>query len=665
MANITLTGTLLDPNSDLSVGDEIRFTHASTTGQTVKGAISLVTIGPAGTYSVPLQYGLVLVEYKDVRSTQFKNLGIATVNATNTATSIPELLNALVPVSSAELIEFQAILADAVAAAATSEAFANQLTTLGLISSTATFSASTVINTSGYTASGTGGAPWKQNGVTGQTASQSPAQLGLPLLNDGSGNQWALIPDEWVNVRALGAKLDLIQDDLIYFNIALANYRNVIYDASCLVSGTVVMAIQSNLTSTYRQNFITGNFVGGPVVQMRTNYSNVFGIGVASVGARLTSPYNNLSVGIQRGGIGASGSLNNSSITQSVVKDQPGHGIYACGDGPATEISLNIVSECRGHGYLFDDGTQIGQTASRCGVIGVNLNIAQNCGGYGFATAVVGGACYRLTFDDNEVTDCAWNNTEITGMRDELCYIWGQNISWEIGGINDAQFASTTLNNGQTRYAKAARGGGIVIAQGSQSMLFENYRILDVKSGVVVDATVTSFSFTNNYQGVAAGTDVVIDITTNGTVLAESISLNGFDATKPLINNSADAVIAKIDGVNKLFAGVDESGVFLDFEENGTISSGTLILTADTMNVTGEGNLADSIAVANMLNGTFPLPNGRTFTVVNRNAYNITITDSGGGAAAGSFRNKGGTSIVLTTDEAASFKVSGGLNYEV
>jgi hypothetical protein len=124
MANITLTGTLLDPNSDLAVGDEIRFTHNSTTGQTVKGAVSLVAIGPTGTYSVPLQYGLVLVEYKDVRSTQFKNLGIATVNATNTATSIPELLNALVPVSSAELIEFQAILADAVTAKNAAEAAA-------------------------------------------------------------------------------------------------------------------------------------------------------------------------------------------------------------------------------------------------------------------------------------------------------------------------------------------------------------------------------------------------------------------------------------------------------------------------------------------------------------------------------------------------------------
>ena len=116
MASITLAGTLLDPNSDLSVGDELRFTHDSTTGQTLKGAVSKLIIGQDGAYSLPLQYGLVLVEYKDSRSTQFKNLGVATVNGDNPATTIPELLNALVPVSSADLIAFQTILADAVTA---------------------------------------------------------------------------------------------------------------------------------------------------------------------------------------------------------------------------------------------------------------------------------------------------------------------------------------------------------------------------------------------------------------------------------------------------------------------------------------------------------------------------------------------------------------------
>jgi hypothetical protein len=217
MAFITLSGTLLDPNGDLAVGDQIRFTHKSTTGETVESAVSLVTINPAGTYSLPLQYGLVLVEYKDVRKQQFKNLGVATVNQDNPATSIPELLNALVPVSSAELIEFQAILADCVAAqlaaenaATTAEAFAYQLTTTDLIASTATFAAATNIPTSGFTTSGDGGnGSWKQNGITGETPSQSPAQLGDALLNDGNGNQWSLVVDgAFIQSSALGVTGD-------------------------------------------------------------------------------------------------------------------------------------------------------------------------------------------------------------------------------------------------------------------------------------------------------------------------------------------------------------------------------------------------------------------------------------------------------------------------
>lgn len=136
MAFITLAGTLRDPTSELAVGDQIRFTHKSTTGETVEGAVSVLTIDPSGTYSKDLQYGLVLVEYKDVRTSQFKNLGVATVNDSNPATSIPELLNALVPVSSAELIEFQTILADTVTARNEAEAFAASIDLINDLSQT-------------------------------------------------------------------------------------------------------------------------------------------------------------------------------------------------------------------------------------------------------------------------------------------------------------------------------------------------------------------------------------------------------------------------------------------------------------------------------------------------------------------------------------------------
>jgi hypothetical protein len=126
MAHITLAGVLLDPTGEFSVGDKVRFTHQSTTGNTMKSAVSVLKVPPNGVYSINLEYGLVLVEYNDYRLGQYRNLGIATVNATNTAISIPELLNALVPVSSAELIQFQAIQSNCVTAqnAATASASA-------------------------------------------------------------------------------------------------------------------------------------------------------------------------------------------------------------------------------------------------------------------------------------------------------------------------------------------------------------------------------------------------------------------------------------------------------------------------------------------------------------------------------------------------------------
>jgi hypothetical protein len=65
-------------------------------------------------------------------------------------------------------------------------------TTTGLIASNEVFASNVVINTSGYATAGIGAGSWKQNGVTGQTVSQSPAQLGLALLNDGNGDQWAM-----------------------------------------------------------------------------------------------------------------------------------------------------------------------------------------------------------------------------------------------------------------------------------------------------------------------------------------------------------------------------------------------------------------------------------------------------------------------------------------
>ena len=129
MAHITLTGVLLDPTGEFSVGDRVRFTHRTSTGDTVKTAQSMLTIPPDGSYSIDLEYGEILVEYSDYRKPRFKNVGVVVVNEDSTATSIPELLNAVVPPSDAQLIEFQAILADTVSARDDAVAISQNLST--------------------------------------------------------------------------------------------------------------------------------------------------------------------------------------------------------------------------------------------------------------------------------------------------------------------------------------------------------------------------------------------------------------------------------------------------------------------------------------------------------------------------------------------------------
>ena len=199
MANITLTGILLDSLGEVDVGAIVTFTHETTTGQTIATTKSDLIVAPNGAYSITLEYGEIRIDYTTRYTERF--VGTVIVNGDTTATNLPELLNAAVPVTPAVILQMQGILSDAEAAADTSEAFADQMTTLDLIGSAAVFATDTNITTKGYLTSGDGGSgSWVQNGVTGQTVSQSPAQLGNALLNDANGNQWALVGNSRLNM---------------------------------------------------------------------------------------------------------------------------------------------------------------------------------------------------------------------------------------------------------------------------------------------------------------------------------------------------------------------------------------------------------------------------------------------------------------------------------
>jgi hypothetical protein len=112
MASITLSGKLLEPGGFFAIGDKIRFTHETNTGKVVKSSKTEITIPTSGSYFIELQYGMVRIDYQDVKSSTYTRIASVTVNQDSTATTIPELLNSSVPPTDEQLLEFQELLQD-------------------------------------------------------------------------------------------------------------------------------------------------------------------------------------------------------------------------------------------------------------------------------------------------------------------------------------------------------------------------------------------------------------------------------------------------------------------------------------------------------------------------------------------------------------------------
>ena len=217
MASVNLSGVLLNPEGEPDVGAVVKFTLLTTTGETVSSSTSELIIPPDGTYNIDIVYGVLRVDYISDFKERF--VAITTVNGDTVATSLPELLNAVVPPTNAQLLQFQAILADTVTAknaaelaetgavAAEATLLAEKLTTVELISLSNTFAVGSVITTLGYTTAGDGGAAQLVKTATTGTASQSPAQLGDAKIADSTGSIWDIVYADTLNIKQLGGDL--------------------------------------------------------------------------------------------------------------------------------------------------------------------------------------------------------------------------------------------------------------------------------------------------------------------------------------------------------------------------------------------------------------------------------------------------------------------------
>lgn len=124
MASINLKGYLRETLGALSAGNRIRFIHGSTTGETIAGSITNYTVPDNGYYDIDIEYGNVFIQSKDKSSPYWFDHGTVTINQDTAATTLPTLLNSIVPPTDDQILLFQDLVAEAEAARDTSEASA-------------------------------------------------------------------------------------------------------------------------------------------------------------------------------------------------------------------------------------------------------------------------------------------------------------------------------------------------------------------------------------------------------------------------------------------------------------------------------------------------------------------------------------------------------------
>jgi len=216
----------------------------------------------------------------------------------------------------------------------------------------------TVVETLGYTTEGDGGgASWKKTATTG-TASQSPAQLGNALLNDASGNQWALVVSDWINIRSLGAVGDGANDDTLPIRAAVEGSKTVLLPQGnyritgqiSLPEGCTFFGMNSRGNILQEVDTRSDDYTAIISVDFGSGYEDL-GVGTTSVSDR-TDYFDNAAIVLNTGctisGIGFNypnqNMLNNDTVTTPPTKYAPA--IIVSYLAEATSINNINIGNC-------------------------------------------------------------------------------------------------------------------------------------------------------------------------------------------------------------------------------------------------------------------------------------------------------------------------------
>jgi hypothetical protein len=443
----------------------------------------------------------------------------------------------------------------------------------------------------GYDVIGDGGAAtWQHNGTTGQTPSKTPAQLGDALLNDGNGNQWALVVDGvFIQSSALGVTGDDTTDS--YLALLASKQAAITNQVSHinLPSGSILTSDEIKLdseglmlvgagtgskkdgTNRYKTRLVGTNTLRA-VVRVMLESCGTKDLLVDSDATRaaaamdLTAANFNCGIRIEAEDVAApEGDVFNTNIINSHVVNQPNDGITVVGRCYNTNIECDAHDNA-GHAINVTNGEYTGRTNTAIsGVINFNNSEWGGNGGHGIKCGANNDTDYTLRV---VVNNCeGLNNLGDVALAEDL-----SDSFYHCDGLTVINGASTGENKAGTPNANA----GLALKGNGGTLL--NHRILSTSEPIRIIKTGTrATQGWNIIEPLIRGT--LSGYIANVQAGAKNINIVSGDETGALTSATN---ITGITGLNVIFN--DEKYSNADYSHEGDLIVNGLNLKPEKLN---------------------------------------------------------------------------------
>ena len=458
---------------------------------------------------------------------------------------------------------------------------------------------------------------------------------------------------EAVSVKDFGAVGDGVTDDTAAIQAAIdavssansgvVNIPAGVYKTSAELTldtqGVVLQGAGGHVGSTK----IIATHTTGSVIRIKQRSCGVKGIMLDSDSVRYAATVTD-GHGIHSEGVdnGSRPSLSRGTYYDLQINRQPLDGVYIAGVFEYGVLELITVADCKRHGFTLDDGTRSGRTNKNIAPFVFTLRNcrALECGGnallLGVATQTE--STQQGLFENFEALGCCWSSS----ARESLFQIESRcNGAIFINpDVEDQQYDQTTTSTtGSTRTANAtpAKGFNIVSARTVITNPYFSSLLSSLESNGQEITIEHPRIFAGNY-GVNQADGFIFTSSVIGLYFKAGL-VQTTGATNLIKNQSKNANIF-ID--NKQYKGTTSSLSDFEIKSEGverTVVSGTLEISEDYVFVKGQGDTTDSVTTLR-LNFSSNGFNGLRVTVVNRNAYVITLNHGTGNMYFASGANK-------------------------